>query len=91
MDIYHTMFLRARNEKLHDAPIALPVNDQTRIMDVGTGTGIWAIDMAESVSSAQAPLQKDLTDVDPAVTTGTPKWVATLWNKSERTADLRNR
>lgn len=49
MDIYHTLFLVARNKKLHDAPIAEPITIETRILDVGTGTGIWAIDMAELV------------------------------------------
>ena len=49
MDIYHTLFLVARRQQLHGAPLAEPITDGTRILDVGTGTGIWAIDMAESV------------------------------------------
>ena len=52
MDIYHTMFLVARHQVLHDAPLAQPINAETRVMDVGCGTGIWAIDMAESVLPA---------------------------------------
>ena len=52
MDIYHTMFLVARHQTLHDAPIQGPIDHETRVMDVGTGTGIWAIDIAESVPSA---------------------------------------
>lgn len=55
MDIYHTMFLVARHERLHDSPISGPINNNTRILDVGTGTGIWAIDMAESVMHVGAP------------------------------------
>jgi methylase of polypeptide subunit release factors len=47
MDIFHTIFLEARGQKLHDAPIQEPVTEETRILDIGTGTGIWAIDMAE--------------------------------------------
>jgi methylase of polypeptide subunit release factors len=46
MDIYHKLFLVARNEQLHKAPL-IPNYDGPRILDIGTGTGIWAIDMAE--------------------------------------------
>ncbi|KAH0542631.1 hypothetical protein FGG08_002954 [Glutinoglossum americanum] len=45
MDIFHKIFLVARNDALHRAPI-IP-NYQMRILDLGTGTGIWAIDMSE--------------------------------------------
>ena len=48
MDIFHTLFLVARHQRLHDAPDP-PNEDGSRILDVGTGTGIWAIDMAELV------------------------------------------
>jgi len=50
MDIYHKVFLVARHEQLHKAPL-IPNYDGPRILDIGTGTGIWAIDMAESVIS----------------------------------------
>ena len=46
MDIYHQLFLVARNDQLHRAPF-IPNYDGPRILDLGTGTGIWAIDMAE--------------------------------------------
>ena len=35
------------HDKLHLAPIA---NNPQRILDLGTGTGIWAIDMGKSVT-----------------------------------------
>jgi methylase of polypeptide subunit release factors len=44
MDIYHKLFMVARRDRLHTAPMPL---DQPRILDLGCGTGIWAIDMAE--------------------------------------------
>ena len=50
MDIYHTMFLTARHQQLHHAPLVKPPpesDEPCRVLDVGTGTGIWAIDMAE--------------------------------------------
>ena len=62
MDIYHSMFLVARKDKLHNAPIVGPITDQTRILDVGTGTGIWAIDMAELVRSARGCKGRLVTD-----------------------------
>lgn len=45
MDIYHQLFLIARGGELHRCRI--PSTGDVRIMDVGCGTGIWAIDMAE--------------------------------------------
>lgn len=46
LDIYHTMFKAARRNKLHSAPLNKAAAD-VRILDLGTGTGIWAIEMAE--------------------------------------------
>lgn len=48
LDIGHSMFLRARGDKLHSAPIST-LDGQTRILDLGTGTGIWVLDMAEYI------------------------------------------
>ena len=45
MDIYHKLFAVARRDSLHQAP--MPQHWEPRILDVGCGTGIWAIDMAE--------------------------------------------
>lgn len=46
MDIYHKLFTVARREQLHQAPIPQH-GEPPRILDIGCGTGIWAIDMAE--------------------------------------------
>ena len=45
MDIYHKLFAVARRDHLHQAPV--PQHWEPRILDIGCGTGIWAIDMAE--------------------------------------------
>jgi methylase of polypeptide subunit release factors len=46
MDIYHKFFTVARRDVFHSARF-IPNYDGPRILDLGTGTGIWAIDMAE--------------------------------------------
>jgi hypothetical protein len=47
MDIYHKFFSVARREVLHSTPFTPNYDLGPRILDLGTGTGIWAIDMAE--------------------------------------------
>ena len=47
MDIYHKFFAVARQEALHSTPFIPNYDRGPRILDLGTGTGIWAIDMAE--------------------------------------------
>lgn len=47
MDIYHKIMEVARRGQLHTAPIYVNPHDPPRILDLGCGTGIWAIDMAE--------------------------------------------
>jgi methylase of polypeptide subunit release factors len=42
--------LQALKGELHKAPIE---SNPHRILDVGTGTGIWAIDMADKHPSAE--------------------------------------
>lgn len=44
LDIFHKIFLVARQNKPFRAPI---VRQTPRLMDLGTGTGIWGIKVAE--------------------------------------------
>ncbi|MCJ1253639.1 Secondary metabolism regulator lae1 [Lignoscripta atroalba] len=63
MDIFHKLFLVARNESLHQAPL-IPNYDGPRILDLGTGTGIWAIDMADKYPTAEV-VGLDLVNIQP--------------------------
>lgn len=44
MDLLHHIYLLVLDGRLNLAPIA---KDVQRVLDLGTGTGIWAIDFAE--------------------------------------------
>jgi methylase of polypeptide subunit release factors len=48
LDVHHAIFTLLLNGRLHMAPLVEP----RRILDIGTGTGIWAIDMADQYPSA---------------------------------------
>ncbi|KAI4688976.1 hypothetical protein J4E81_007693 [Alternaria sp. BMP 2799] len=60
LDFAHHMYLLTLDQKLHLAPL---VNPQT-ILDCGTGTGIWAIDMADQYPSATVT-GTDLSPIQP--------------------------
>lgn len=49
LDIFHKFFLVARDNNLFSAP--LDVKQALRVLDLGTGTGIWAIELSEYVLS----------------------------------------
>ncbi|KAH6900297.1 methyl transferase [Thelonectria olida] len=50
LDILHKFFQLLRNEKPFESPIVRP---NPKIMDLGTGTGIWAISITEGLSLAE--------------------------------------
>ncbi|KAH8423768.1 class I SAM-dependent methyltransferase [Aspergillus melleus] len=59
-DLAHHMYLITLDGKLHLAPIDSP----QEILDVGTGTGVWAIDMADEYPSASVT-GVDLSPIQP--------------------------
>ncbi|KAK4074666.1 hypothetical protein Purlil1_12885 [Purpureocillium lilacinum] len=63
LDIAHHFMMMLKGDRLFDAPIDRP----KRILDVGTGTGIWAMVMADAYPSAQITG----TDISPIQ----PTWV----------------
>ncbi|KAG0633598.1 S-adenosyl-L-methionine-dependent methyltransferase [Tuber brumale] len=61
LDMMHHIYLMMLDGKLHIAPIG---DDPQKILDVGTGTGIWAIDMANEYPSAEV-IGTDLSPIQP--------------------------
>lgn len=60
LDIFHHIFLLMLGGNLHTAPLESP----KRILDVGTGTGIWAMDMADKFPNAEV-IGTDLSPIQP--------------------------
>ena len=63
MDFEHHIFKYLVGGELHVAPLG---SNPQRILDLGTGTGIWAIEMADMYPSA-AVVGTDLSPVQPTV------------------------
>ncbi|KAJ2978750.1 hypothetical protein NUW58_g7396 [Xylaria curta] len=63
-DLLHAMMLEATDGRRFFAPIS---ENPLRILDLGTGTGIWAIEMADRYPSAEV-LGLDLSPIQPPST-----------------------
>ncbi|KAF2014471.1 S-adenosyl-L-methionine-dependent methyltransferase [Aaosphaeria arxii CBS 175.79] len=61
LDLLHHIFLLMLGGKLYDAPIDPP---PSRVLDIGTGTGIWAIDFADENPGSEI-LGTDLSPIQP--------------------------
>ncbi|KAL1953535.1 hypothetical protein VTO42DRAFT_2633 [Malbranchea cinnamomea] len=61
LDIFHALMVTLLDGKLHLAPLK---PDIQRAIDLGTGTGIWAIQFADDYPSAEV-LGVDLTPIQP--------------------------
>lgn len=62
LDIANHLFLLTLDGQLHLAPIG---DNPQRVLDIGTGTGIWAIDFADQYPSAQV-IGTDLSPIQPS-------------------------
>jgi SAM-dependent methyltransferase len=84
LDLQHHVFLLLLQGKLFHAPIA---SHPQHILDIGTGTGLWAIDMADAFPSAQV-IGTDLSPIQPSWVPPNCKFyvddVEGLWTFSEK-------
>ncbi|RKK75404.1 hypothetical protein BFJ71_g17124 [Fusarium oxysporum] len=64
LDLQHHLFLRTFDNNLGLAPPNLPGSNVERVLDVGTGTGIWAIEFADDHPEAEV-LGIDLSPIQP--------------------------
>ncbi|KAL1995113.1 hypothetical protein VTN49DRAFT_1300 [Thermomyces lanuginosus] len=62
LDILHELFLQLLDQKLYLAPIKNP----QRVIDLATGTGIWAIDFADQHPQAEV-IGCDLSPIQPSL------------------------
>lgn len=90
MDIYHKLFSVARRDQLHQAPI--PQHWEPRILDIGCGTGIWAIDMADQYLNSEV-VGLDLVNIQPEkippnLRFRIPRDFESPWNLGEDSWDL---
>lgn len=60
MDLQHHLITMSLNGELYLAPLMNP----TRILDIGTGTGLWAIEMADRFPKAMV-IGTDLSPTQP--------------------------
>lgn len=51
LDSLHTVYLLMRSDQ-ENLLFAAPIQDPKRILDIGTGTGEWAIDVADKYPDA---------------------------------------
>ncbi|CCX12949.1 Similar to Demethylmenaquinone methyltransferase; acc. no. Q9RRT0.1 [Pyronema omphalodes CBS 100304] len=61
LDLHHEILRLAFGETTHEAPLKEPHH----ILDIGTGTGIWAIDMADQYPMAEV-IGTDLSPIQPS-------------------------
>ena len=61
LDIAHHFVTLLLSDRLFEAPISTP---PTKILDVGTGTGVWAIDMADAYPATEV-IGTDISPIQP--------------------------
>jgi ubiquinone/menaquinone biosynthesis C-methylase UbiE len=72
LDMVHHGFYRLFNDRLFVAPIGL---DGKRVLDIGTGTGIWAIQLGDEYPGAELIIGNDLSPIQPTWTPPNVKFV----------------
>nr|UWK20375.1 chromatin methyl transferase [Trichoderma cf. fertile] len=73
LDIFHKFFLVARDDRISSTP--LDKKGRPKIMDLGTGTGIWAFNVVEDFIENAQVMAVDLNQIQPALI---PRGVTTM-------------
>jgi tRNA G46 methylase TrmB len=66
LDLQHNLFLLTFDNKLGLSPPNLPDSKVKRVLDLGTGTGIWAIDFGDEHPEADI-IGVDLSPIQPSL------------------------
>lgn len=87
LDLYHHIFLTMNKGKLYNAPLDHP----QKVLDIGTGTGIWAIDFADEHPEAEI-IATDISPIQPSWVPPNLKFevddAAEAWTFGENTFDF---
>ncbi|KAG5930779.1 hypothetical protein E4U53_002133 [Claviceps sorghi] len=78
MDILHKFYLEIKNGRLFEAPLQKDSKRPLRIVDLGTGTSIWAIDVANNACSVATPMEILAVDINMIQPQYLPPQVTTL-------------
>lgn len=62
LDLLHHIFLMLLDGKLYASPVA---SDPQRVLDIGTGTGIWALDFGDEYPGSEV-VGTDLSPIQPS-------------------------
>lgn len=73
LDMIHHVYYRAMNDRFFLAPIN--PDQGLRVLDIGTGTGIWPIDLADQYPGASLVQGVDLSPIQPSWVPGNVKFV----------------
>ncbi|KAF2150817.1 LaeA-like protein [Myriangium duriaei CBS 260.36] len=81
LDVLHNLFYQQDqlNLPLHSAPLRVRPDDPLRILDLGCGTGFWAIDIADQYESNAEVIGLDLVNAQPPLV---PRNASFIVNKS---------
>ncbi|KAK2592161.1 hypothetical protein QQS21_010143 [Conoideocrella luteorostrata] len=66
LDVFHKVFLVAQKDALFVAPLHMDEKHPLRILDLGTGTGIWSFNVAETAEVQPEIMSVDLHQIQPA-------------------------
>ncbi|KAK1760048.1 S-adenosyl-L-methionine-dependent methyltransferase [Echria macrotheca] len=64
-DLLHNVHLMVSDDKLFQSPLTISESSPARVLDVGTGTGIWAIDVAHQFPAAEV-IGTDISAIQPS-------------------------